>query len=79
MITHVLLDIYESVQGEYERLPVRERPDELLWNMVDGLVLDLHMIKHGYASEGYAKHLDRELKRLCADEGVVKRLRELMF
>jgi len=79
MITHALLDTYESVQGEYERLPVRERPDELLWSMVDGLVLDLHMIKHGYASAGYVKHLDRELKRLCADESVVKRLRELMF
>lgn len=79
MITHALLDMYESVQGEYERLPLTARPDELLWSMVDGLVLDLHMIKHGYASEGYVKHLDRELKRLCVDESVVKRLRELMF
>ncbi|TXI75517.1 MAG: hypothetical protein E6Q44_17205 [Flavobacteriales bacterium] len=79
MITHALLDTYESVQGEYERLPLSERPDELLWSMVDGLVLDLHMTKHGYASAGYVKHLDRELKRLCADESVVKRLRELMF
>ena len=77
MITHDLLDTYESVKGEFEKLPWGKKPDELLWASVDGLLLDLHLIKHGYATEGYAKHIEKELNRLCADETVVDRLRGL--
>lgn len=77
MITHDLLDAYESVMGEYEKLPWGKKPDEKLWEAVDGLLLDLHLIKHGYATDGYEKHIEKELKRLCADEGVVERLRGL--
>ena len=77
MITHDLLDAYESVKGEYEKLPWGKRPDELLWETVDGLLLDLHMIRHGYATDGYAKHIEREMGRLCADESVVERLHVL--
>jgi len=79
MITHDFLDAYESVNGEYEKLPWGKKPDEKLWETVDALLLDLHMIKHGYATEGYAKHIEKELKRLSADESVVERLRSLRF
>lgn len=77
MITHDLLDAYESVKGEYEKLPWGMKPDAQWWEAVDGLLLDLHLIKHGYATDGYEKHIEKELKRLCADERVVERLRAL--
>lgn len=77
MITHDLLDTYESVKGDYEQLPWGKRPDEKLWEAVDGLLLDLHLAKHGYATAGYEKYLEKELKRLCADEAVADRLRRL--
>lgn len=77
MITHDLLDAYESVKGDYDRLPWGKRPDEKLWEAVDGLLLDLHLAKHGYAREGYEKFLEKELNRLCADDTVVERLRGL--
>ena len=77
MITHDLLDTYESVKGEYEKLPTTNKPDAALWEAIDGFLLDLHMIKHGYATDGYAKHIEKELKRICADENVVERLRTL--
>jgi len=77
MITHDLLDAYESVKGEYEKLPWGQKPDEQLWEAVDGLLLDLHLIKHGYATDGYAKHIEKELRRLCADESVAERVRNM--
>ncbi len=77
MITHDLLDAYESVKGEYEKLPWGKKPNEQLWEAVDGLVLDLHLIKHGYATDGYEKHIEKELLRLCADATVVERVRNL--
>lgn len=77
MITHELLDAYESVKGEYERLPWGLKPDEQLWEAVDGLLLDLHLIRHGYATDGYAKHIEKELKRMCADESVAVRVRNM--
>ncbi|HNR53711.1 MAG TPA: hypothetical protein PKJ19_00980 [Flavobacteriales bacterium] len=77
MITHDLLDAYESVKGDYDRLPCGKRPDEKLWEAVDGLLLDLHLAKHGYARAGYEKFLEKELNRLCADDTVVERLRGL--
>lgn len=75
MITHDLLDAYEAVKGEYELLPWGKRPDEKLWEAVDGLLLDLHLVKHGYATDGYEKFLEKELKRLCADDTVIERIR----
>ncbi|MBL0128156.1 MAG: hypothetical protein IPP83_12015 [Flavobacteriales bacterium] len=77
MITHDLLDTYESVDGDYERLPWGNRVDETLWETVDGLLLDLHLINHGYATDGYEKHIERKLKEVCADEGVIERVREM--
>lgn len=75
MITHELLDAYESVKGEYELLPWGKRPDEKMWEAVDGLLLDLHLVKHGYATAGYEKYLEKELLRLCSDENVIERIR----
>ncbi|HRH38687.1 MAG TPA: hypothetical protein PK760_10095 [Flavobacteriales bacterium] len=77
MITHDLLDTYESVKGEYEKLAWGKRVNEALWESVDGLLLDLHLIRHGYATDGYSKHIEKELKRLCADESVVERVRAM--
>lgn len=77
MITHDLLDAYESVKGEYEKLPWGKRPDEKLWEEVDGLVLDLHLIKHGYATDGYEKHIGKKLKEACMDESVAERIRRM--
>ena len=78
VITHSLLDLYMSVKGEYERLPADQRtlpgPE---WEVVDELMLDLHLIEHGYATEGYEKHIDRKLNAVCADATVVERLKGL--
>ncbi|HRD52868.1 MAG TPA: hypothetical protein PKY96_09490 [Flavobacteriales bacterium] len=79
MITHDLLDAYESVQGDYEKLPWGTRPSEELWEAVDGLLLELHLIQHGYAEDGYARHVERELKKQCADATVIDRLRAMPF
>jgi hypothetical protein len=79
MITHDLLDAYESVKGEYEKLPWGKKPDEKLWETVDEVLLDLHLIKHGYASDGYERHIERKLKEVCADPTVVERMRALRF
>ena len=75
MITHDLLDTYESVKGEYEKLPWGNRVDETIWETVDGLILDLHLIRHGYATDGYEKHIDKRLKEECMDESVAERMR----
>jgi hypothetical protein len=76
MIDHALLDIHEKAQGDPDRVPAEERhtlgPD---WTAVDELLLDLHMIRHGYTTEGYEKHVERRLKEECADESVVERLK----
>ncbi|MBK9177073.1 MAG: hypothetical protein IPM46_12235 [Flavobacteriales bacterium] len=79
MIDHAFLDSYESVKGEYEKLPWGMRPNEQLWETMDGLVLDLHLIRHGYATDGYAKHIEKELKRLCAGAGVAERLKAMQL
>lgn len=79
MITHDLLDAYESVKGDYEKLAWGQRFSEELWEAVDGFLLDLHLIAHGYATDGYARHIDKELKRQCADASVVDRVRSLRF
>ena len=79
LITHHLLDQYESVSGELEKLPFEDRPDGALWDLLDELMLDLHMINHGYAKEGYVKHLERRLQEVCSDEGVADRMKAIRF
>lgn len=77
-IEHVLLDAYEAAAGDPARVPAHDRhligP---LWTAVDELLLDLHMMKHGYTTDGYDRHVERELVKLCADASVVQRLRDL--
>ncbi len=73
-IDHALLDLYERVAGELERLPVDLRPDPFVWEVIDELLLDLHLIRHGYATDGYEKHVARRLAKECADESVVQRM-----
>lgn len=77
MITHELLDAYASVQGEYEKLPLGHGFDEALWDELDGLLLELHLVKHGYAHAGVERHLERELERLSADATVASRIKGL--
>jgi len=76
MIDHAFLDRYEAAAGELERLPAEERAGlASTWTTVDELRQDLHMIKHGYTTDGYERHVERQLKALCADESVVGRLK----
>jgi hypothetical protein len=78
MIHHAFLDVYEAAAGDPDRLSAADR--RLIgadWTTVDELLLDLHMIKHGYTSEGYERHVDRRLKEVCADESVVERMKGL--
>lgn len=79
MITHDLLDAYESVKGDYEKLPWGKRPSEKLWEAVDGFLLELHLVQHGYADDGYARHIERELKKQCADASVIDRLKAMPY
>ena len=52
LITHQLLDQYESVSGELEKLPLNDRPDGALWDLLDELMLDLHLINHALCQGG---------------------------
>ena len=79
MIDHALLDAYDGVQGEYEKLPAGHGIDAAHWELVDELLLDLHLIRHGYASDGYEKHIERRLNAVCADGQVVDRLKRSRF
>ena len=79
LITHLLLDQYESASGELEKLQTEDRPDAALWGLLDELMLDLHLINHGYAKEGYIEHFDRRLLEVCADEGVADRMKAIRF
>ena len=78
MIDHTFLDIYEAAAGDPDRVPAAHR--NLVganWTVVDELLQDLHMIKHGYTTEGYEKHVERRLQESCTDESVVERLKTL--
>jgi hypothetical protein len=77
MIDHEFLDEYDSVKGELEKHPRRKELDPELWEIVDQLLLDLHMIRHGYASEGYERYVERRLKEVCTDERVVDRFKAM--
>jgi hypothetical protein len=76
-IDHELLDVYVSVKGELEALTPGSRPDATLWTMVDELLLDLHMLRHGYATEGYGRYVERRLQEVCSDAEVVGRMKEI--
>ena len=76
-IDHALLDDYERTKGDPSLLPKDQVIDPDLWELMDGILLDLHLIRHGYADEAYARHLERRLHEVCADSGVAARLRRL--
>jgi hypothetical protein len=76
-ITLELLERYEQVKGELERSPSSPLVDREAWELVDELVLDLHLINHGYATESYERHVERRLKDVCADADTIDRLRHL--
>jgi len=76
-IDHSLLDLYERCGGDPARMASAERPDMERWERVDELLLDLHLIRHGYTDEGYARHVERELQKACADASVVERMHAL--
>lgn len=77
MIDHALLDRYVQVAGELERLPADLRPDPAVWELMDELLLDLHLIRHGYASDGYEKHIEKRLREACSDESVIERIKAI--
>lgn len=78
VIDHALLDLYELYKGELDRSPHAGTAElKEPWALLDELLLDLHMVRHGYANSGYAKHLDRRIIAHCADDSVAKRLRAL--
>lgn len=76
-IDHGLLDHYEQSAGEPHHLPPDHGIASELWEALDELLLDLHLIRHGYADEGYARHVERELTKLCADASVIERVKAL--
>ncbi len=77
LITNELLDRYVAVNGELERLPDPGSIDPELWEIIDQLLLDLHMIRHDYTTDGYAKFVERRLHEVCASEAEVLRMKEI--
>jgi hypothetical protein len=78
MIDHALLDAYVAADGDPEALPAgQQHLAGPWWTRVDELLLDLHMTRHGYVTEGYARHLDRSIDASCADTSVAERLRAM--
>lgn len=77
LIDHALLDTYERCQGDPRLVPDASAVLLALWERVDELLLDLHLIRHGYANDGYARKVDRELENECADASVAARMRTL--
>jgi len=78
-ITHALLDHFTSVAGDPDKLPTGHGVDPEAWQALDELLLDLHMMRHGYTTDGYAKHVQRRLAEECADGTVITRLHALRF
>lgn len=76
-ITHELLDLYLQVAGDPDMVPKGTAFDGEAWELLAELMLDLHLIRHGYADEGYAKHVDRLVRALHTEEGVTERIRAL--
>lgn len=76
-INHAFLALYEAVAGDLERVPKSDRPPAALWEAADELLLDLHMMRHGYTTESYDKHVERRLNELCSGQDVVDRMKAL--
>lgn len=77
MITEELVDRYASVAGELERLTDATENEKVIWGLLDELLLDLHLIRHGYADEAYARHVERRLRQLSADAGTIEKIKLL--
>ncbi|MBK6369892.1 MAG: hypothetical protein IPF64_08695 [Flavobacteriales bacterium] len=78
MIDHAFLDVYEAAAGDPDRVSAENNGlVGAAWTIADELLQDLHMIKFGYTTEGYDRHVERRLKEVCADESVVERLKGL--
>jgi hypothetical protein len=77
VIDHHLLDLYERSAGDPQRLPASQPVDADLWEMIEALMLDLHLIRHGYATSGHARHTENRLKELCTDASVVERMKTM--
>ena len=77
LIGHTLLDLYERTSGDPARLPPGEVISIEAWEAVDELLLDLHLVRHGYADDEHARQVERQLSQLCVDEGVAGRIRAM--
>jgi hypothetical protein len=78
MIDHALLDAYLEADGDPARLPPAQRHlAGPWWTRVDELLLDLHMMRYGYVTEGYTRHVEREIDGSCKDTSVAERLRAM--
>jgi hypothetical protein len=76
-IDHELLDAYERTAGEPGLLPAGHDLSIELWELLEALLLDLHLVRHDYADEQYARHVERELERHCSDASVVERIKSM--
>ena len=76
-IDQELLNAYELSGGDPERLPKGHGLDMDLWELLDALLLDLHLIRYGYAGEEHARLVDRQLAELCEDRGIVDRIKAM--
>jgi hypothetical protein len=76
---HTFLDAYESPQkGDPDRLTGGRTPTKSsvrIGPSVDELLLDLHMIKHGYTIRRLRAARRAPLKEACADVSVVQRVK----
>ena len=77
LITHELLDLYVQAAGDPGMVAKGTPVDADAWEQLAELMLDLHLIRHGYADEGYAKHVERLLLTVYAEDGVLERIRAL--
>jgi hypothetical protein len=74
-IDHELLDAYERTAGDPGLLPAGHPYSLEAWELLEALLLDLHLLRHDYADAQYARHVDRELERHCSDASVVERIK----
>ncbi len=75
IIGHAELDAYEACNGDPGRLPHGQAFDTGVWELLEALLLDLHLLRHRYADEAYARHVERRLVELCTDSTVVERMK----
>ncbi len=77
VIDHALLDHFERTAGDPARLGQDVSVDPAGWELAEELLFDLHLIRHDYADEGYARHVERRLRDTCADNSVIERIKAL--